>query len=163
MNVARCDYLSIIRKVPGYGINHYKITAGEAFPAGDTTAADHAFLSARPRIGVRRRPPSFPWSAGLLSAERRQKGEGPGRSVRSWPGGKFGGNWSGLTARAPECQRAVYHGLPNRAGRHCVPEHAVSTSSPGRRMPVAEQGTSSLSSGGPTGRTECQGGEDRPV
>ena len=69
--VAWCDYLSIIHEVPGYGINHYKITAGEAFPARDTTAAGHAFLSARPRIGVRRRLPSFPWSAGFLSAERR--------------------------------------------------------------------------------------------
>ncbi|HBB06432.1 MAG TPA: hypothetical protein DCZ73_01600 [Bacteroides sp.] len=71
LHVAWCDYLSIIHKVPGYEINHYKITAGEAFPAGDTTAADHAFLSARPRKGVRRRLPSFPWSAGFLSAERR--------------------------------------------------------------------------------------------
>ena len=35
LHVAWCDYLSIIHKVPGYEINHYKITAGEAFPAGD--------------------------------------------------------------------------------------------------------------------------------
>lgn len=157
LHVAWCDYLSIIHKVPGYEINHYKITAGEAFPAGDTTAAGHAFLSARPRIGVRRRLPSFPWSAGFLSAEKHPNEAMPGRSVRLWTGGESGGNMQGCTAHTSGCQRTVSHHFHCRMDRHGVPVCIASTCPPGRPVRWWKMKAPSLYAGPDSRRTGRQG------